>query len=632
MVCVALAGKRSVYTLVRRRRRDKVAMGRILSRMQWRIAIPYTLLIGACLFGLSAYLAAFLSRVQVDALRTRLASEAGLIGEVVLPTLLVAGGDGLSANEATQLRNQVDRLALRTDARITIVDRNGVVLADSAADPARMENHASRPEIAAALAGGNDASSVTRRSATLGENELYVATPIRAGDTFLGVARLAVPLQAVNAAIRQVMLVVAGALVAAIVIAVGLALWIAGFVTGPLRRLTTVADEVARGSPLAVLGMPHEGEIGRLAEAFNQMADQLKAQMLSLAHERDVLASVLTNMADGIVVVSQDGTVMIANEAARRLLDMVEAPEGLSLARAVRDHEICEALDEALAHGTRRTEVRRAGRSARHLRVAAAPLREGGGLLVLRDVTEERRVENLRRDFVANVSHELRTPIAALKALVETLEEGALDDPPAARDFLRRIHVEVDGLAQLVAELLELSRVESGRAQLTLEAVEPDELVRSAAERLQAQAERLGLTLTWDAGDELSPVLADRTRVEHVLLALVHNAIKFTPPGGMVRVAVQPEGAFAHFSVADTGTGIPEEDVPRIFERFYKVDRARAAVGTGLGLAIAKHVVQALGGQIWAESEVDRGTTVHFTLPTATGEPEGQRSSLAARY
>jgi two-component system phosphate regulon sensor histidine kinase PhoR len=241
-------------------------------------------------------------------------------------------------------------------------------------------------------------------------------------------------------------------------------------------------------------------------------------------------------------------------------------------------------------------------------------------------------VENLRRDFVANVSHELRTPIAALKALVETLEDGALDDPPAARDFLRRIHVEVDGLAQLVAELLELSRVESGRAQLKLEAVEPDELVRSAAERLQPQAERVGLTLTWNADPDLTPVLADRARVEHVLLALVHNAIKFTPPGGLIRVEVQSEGAFAHFSVVDTGSGIPAEDVPRIFERFYKVDRARAAVGTGLGLAIAKHVVQALGGRIWADSEVDRGTTVHFTLPTATSDSGGQRASLAARF
>jgi two-component system phosphate regulon sensor histidine kinase PhoR len=608
-------------------------MRQIFSRMHWRIAIPYTLLIGGCLFGLSAYLAAFLSQVQVESLRTRLTAEARLVGEVVLPALITAGGADLNADQAMQLRAQVERLSRRTDARITVVDRRGVVLADSQADPIQMENHAARPEIAAVLAGNREASSITRMSATVGENELYVATPVLAGDTVLGAARLAVPLRAVNAAIRQVLLVVGLALVAATVIAVGLALWIAGYVTGPLRRLTTVADEVARGTPPTALGVSHDGEIGRLAEAFNQMADQLKAQMLSLAHERDVLASVLTNMTDGIVVVGQGGAVIIANEAARRLLDMVEAPEGLSLARAVRDHEICAALDEALAHGTRRTEVRRAGHSARHLRVAAAPLREGtGGLLVLRDVTEERRVENLRRDFVANVSHELRTPIAALKALVETLEEGALDDPPAARDFLRRIHMEVDGLAQLVAELLELSRVESGRAQLKLEAVEPDELVRSAVERLQPQAERVDIRLTWDATDDLAPVLADRARVEHVLLALVHNAIKFTPPGGKIQAAVRSDGAFAHFTVTDTGTGIPEEDLPRIFERFYKVDRARAAVGTGLGLAIAKHVVQALGGEIWAESALDRGTTVHFTLPTAGGETSGQRASLAARF
>jgi two-component system phosphate regulon sensor histidine kinase PhoR len=607
-------------------------MGQVFSRMQWRIALPYTLLIGACLLGLSTYLAALLSQVQVDALRTRLAAESRLVGEGVLPVLLTAGNAALSTEQATLLQAQVQRLARRTDARITIVDRLGTVLADSEADPARMENHANRPEIAAALAGSDDASSI-RTSATLGEGELYVATPILAGDSAVGIARLAVPLDAVNAAIRQILLVVAGALVATTVIAVGLALWIAGRVTGPLRRLTTVADEVARGSTVGVLGVPPDGEIGRLAEAFNQMADQLKAQMLSLAHERDVLASVLTNMADGIVVVSQRGSVVIANEAARRLLDMVEAPEGLSLARAVRDHEICEVLTEALALGSRRTEVRRAVHSARHLRVSAAPLREGaGGLLVLRDVTEERRVENLRRDFVANVSHELRTPIAALKALVETLEDGALDDPPAARDFLRRIHVEVDGLAQLVAELLELSRVESGRAQLKLEAVEPDEMAQSAAERLQPQAERAGLRLTWTASHELTPVLADRTRVEHVLLALVHNAIKFTPPGGEVRVGVEPDGAFAHFTVTDTGAGISQDDLPRIFERFYKVDKARAAIGTGLGLAIAKHVIQALGGRVWADSVVDEGTTVHFTLPTATSEPGGQRGSLAASY
>jgi two-component system, OmpR family, phosphate regulon sensor histidine kinase PhoR len=604
----------------------------MLARMQWRIAIPFTLLIGACLLGLSAYLATLMGQIQLDALRSRLSAEASLVGQVVTPTLLADGSSGLNPDEAAALQAQIRQLAQHADARITIVDSRGVVLADSEADPASMENHATRPEIAAVLR-GSPSSEATRTSATIGQSQMYVAAPITSNDATIGVVRLSVPLDAVNAGLRRVFLIVGAALIATTAIAVGLTLWIAGRVTGPLRQLTSVAGAVARGTQVGTVGLPNEGEIGRLAEAFNQMANQLRLQMLSLAHERDVLASVLTNMADGIVVVDATRTVVIANEAARRLLDMVENPVGLSLARAVRDHEICAALDEALAAGDRRTEVRRAGHSARHLRVAAAPLREsGGGLLVLRDVSQERQVENLRRDFVANVSHELRTPIAALKALAETLEEGALDDPPAARDFLRRIHVEVDGLAQLVEELLELSRVESGRAQLTLEPVSPDDLVRSAAERLQPNAERAGIALTWDADPELPPVLADATRVENVLLALIHNAIKFTPSGGSVRVGVVADGAVARFSVADTGNGIPAEDLPRIFERFYKVDRARAAIGTGLGLAISKHVVQALGGEIWAESEVGRGTTVSFTLPTATASAAGPRASLAARF
>ena len=604
----------------------------MLARMQWRIAIPYMLLIGACLLGLSAYLAALLSQAQLDALRTRLSAEARLVGESVTPILLAGGPAELSPDQAALLQAQVLRLSRRADARITIVNQQGTVLADSQADPATMENHANRPEIAATLRGAGEGEA-SRTSATIGLDQLYVAAPIDPADEVIGVARLSVPLDTVNASIRQMFVIVGLALTATAAIAVGLALWIAGRVTGPLRHLTTVAGEVAKGTQPGALGLPQEGEIGRLAEAFNQMAGQLRAQMHSLARERDVLASVLANMTDGIVVVDAFKTVVIANEAARELLDMVEGPEGLSLARAVRDHEICQALDEALDTGDRRTEVRRAGRSARHLRVAAAPLREsGGGLLVLRDVSQERRVENLRRDFVANVSHELRTPIAALKALVETLEEGALDDPPAARDFLRRIHVEVDGLAQLVSELLELSRVESGRAQLTPEPVSPTKLARSATERLQPQAERAGLSLIRAGDDALPPVLADATRVEHVLLALIHNAIKFTPPGGSVRVGVEADGAFARFTVADTGAGIPPEDLDRIFERFYKVDRARAAAGTGLGLAIAKHVIQALGGRIWAESEIGRGTTVSFTLPTATADRPGPRASLAARF
>ena len=266
--------------------------------------------------------------------------------------------------------------------------------------------------------------------------------------------------------------------------------------------------------------------------------------------------------------------------------------------------------------------------------MAAAPLREqAGGLLVLRDVTEERRVENLRRDFVANVSHELRTPIASLKALVETLEEGALDDPPAARDFLRRIHVEVDGLAQLVEELLELSRVESGRAQLKLEAVEPDELVRSAAERLQPQAERAGIRLDLGRADDLPPVLADRTRVEHVLLALVHNAIKFTPPGGTVAVEVQAgrrvRALLGRGHRDGHPGGGPAADLRAVLQGR---PGPRGRAGPGWAWRSPSTSSRRSAARSGPRARSIAGTTVHFTLPTASGESGGQRASLAARY
>jgi two-component system phosphate regulon sensor histidine kinase PhoR len=224
----------------------------------------------------------------------------------------------------------------------------------------------------------------------------------------------------------------------------------------------------------------------------------------------------------------------------------------------------------------------------------------------------------VRREFVANVSHELRTPLASLKALVETLEEGALDDPPAAREFLAHMHVEVDSLAHLVQELLELSRIESGQVSLRLETVPAGALAEEVERRMRRQAERAGLELTLDVDSSAPPVQADPARVVQVLINLVQNAIKFTPRGGRVEVRVRDATEGVRYEVADTGIGIAAEDLPRLFERFFKVDRSRATGGTGLGLAIAKHVVQLHGGRVWAESPGEgRGATFVFTLPAA---------------
>jgi two-component system phosphate regulon sensor histidine kinase PhoR len=243
-------------------------------------------------------------------------------------------------------------------------------------------------------------------------------------------------------------------------------------------------------------------------------------------------------------------------------------------------------------------------------------------VLVLQDVTELRRAETVRREFVANVSHELRTPVACLKALVETLEDGALEAPEAAREFLDRMQVEVDDLAQLVEELLELSRIESGRVSLDLQPVDIAPMVAAAAERLRPHAERQGLTLTLDLPTGLPTALADPERIHQVITNLVHNAVKFTPPGGRVTVTAEQRDGEVTVHVVDNGVGIPSEALPRLFERFYKVDKARAGGGTGLGLAIAKHLVQVHSGRIWAESAGEgQGARFSFALPAVPSSP-----------
>jgi two-component system phosphate regulon sensor histidine kinase PhoR len=358
------------------------------------------------------------------------------------------------------------------------------------------------------------------------------------------------------------------------------------------------------------------------------MAARLRDLIGTLSTDRARLRAVLAAMADGLLLLDDGERVVLANRAAADLLGLpgevdqgAASEDGRRLIELVHDHELYELVRQALARRQLLSDMVRLGPSGRYLRITATPMPGGGGsaLVLVQDVTEIRRAETIRRDFAANVSHELKTPIASLKALVETLEDGALEDPPAARDFLQRMHVEVDRIAQLVEELLELARIESGRARMTFEPRDAAQMVATAVERLRPQADRAGVTLVVRPGAELPPVRADASRIEGVVVNLVHNAIKFTPAGGRVEAAVdrfELDGRpCVRVAVVDTGAGIPAEDIPRLFERFYKADKSRASSGTGLGLAIVKHVVQAHGGQVGVESEVGVGSTFWFTLP-----------------
>jgi two-component system, OmpR family, phosphate regulon sensor histidine kinase PhoR len=363
---------------------------------------------------------------------------------------------------------------------------------------------------------------------------------------------------------------------------------------------------------------------------------RLTSSMAQMQRDRSDLAALFEHMADGVVVLDAHDRVELANPAAGRLLRRT-ALHGRPLAAAIRDADVLEVVRAARGGTPVRhpVELRTPNGARSWLQVIATALPTEERLLVLlQDVTELRHTETMRRDFVANVSHELKTPVAALKALVETLEAGALNDPECGPDFLRRMHVEVDGLAQLVAELLELARIEAGRLDLDLRTCRVDQLVCDAIERIRPYAARVGVEVALDSLDSELRVNADARQIGQVLSNLLSNAVKFTPPGGSVRVGARDDdGRYAEVWVSDSGVGIAGHELIRVFERFYKSDPSRTSSGTGLGLAICKHVVQAHGGSITAESEgPGTGATFRFTLPAAAPASPSERPTLTTDH
>jgi two-component system phosphate regulon sensor histidine kinase PhoR len=334
-----------------------------------------------------------------------------------------------------------------------------------------------------------------------------------------------------------------------------------------------------------------------------------------LDSERSRLATVLDQITDGVLIADAHGLIQFANPASGRLFQFAN-PVSHSIVEVVRNHQLVEAWRRCQQTGQMQSESVELPTRHQFLQLVVIPDQHtSGSLLLVQDLTRLRRLETVRRDFVSNLSHELRTPLASLRALAETLQDGALDDPPAARRFVDQIQIEVDALTQMVNELLELSKIESGRFSLDRSPVAACDLLDSASQRMQLQAERADLTLRVECADDLPNVQIDSQRLEQVVVNLIHNAVKFTRPGGEIVLSAEAGIGEVRFAVRDTGVGIPAEDIPRIFERFYRVDKSRTGSGTGLGLSIAKHIVEAHQGKIWAESLEGKGSTFYFTIP-----------------
>jgi two-component system phosphate regulon sensor histidine kinase PhoR len=619
------------------------------SRMFWRLFLTYGLLLLSAIVGLGLLLTSqfegyYLRQTEEDLHRCVV-----LVNEDVRDWQI---------DRPAQLQEQIQTLGRKIATRITVIDEGGRVLADSDEDPAQMENHLSRPEIQEALAAGESGvGSSTRFSRTLGEEMMYKAKYQGPGTGRKGrFVRVALPLAGIQHQIQGLHhLVLSGATVTG-GLAMLLAFLLARRMTRPLQELTRGAERIAAGQYGQKVYFLRQDEIGTLARTFNHMSERLATQFAQLEEDRQQLRTILSSMVEGVVALDAGQRILFANERAAQLLGIQTATAvGRRLWEAVRQRGLQDLVRRALlepepSHGelTQEGGLRSLTVQAARLPGSAPAAPPRGLVLVLHDNTELRRLERLRHDFVANVSHELKTPLSVIKACVETLLDGAVDDPDHRGPFLERIDEQANRLHALILDLLSLARIESGEELYEFRAVPLGTLVAECVERHRARAEARRQVLeavppesdkvTEKLGDQvtetsvqpatlspchlvtLSPITAwvDEEALSQILDNLVDNALKYTPEGGRVWVRWRSEDGLVCLEVQDTGIGIPEHDLPRIFERFYRVDKARSRElgGTGLGLAIVKHLVQAMHGTVRATSRLGQGTTFEVCLPS----------------
>lgn len=499
------------------------------------------------------------------------------------------------------LQGRVVDLGRGLGLRITVIRRDGVVLADSQSDPGELENHGGRPEVRAALAGGVGVDS--RLSESVGRPFRYVAL-LEEGR----VVRVAMPLRAVQDRLGRVRaLIVGGASIAAI-LGVAVVYLVARRLTRPLGTMSEAVSRMSAGDLEVRIPAGSTAELALLGETLEQLAADLGRRIEQIQGDRQMRDSILSVMDEGVILLEGDD-VQYANPAARRLLGGAPAE-----VRGLAPHALRRLIEEVRASGeVQRQEIETAS-PPRTVQAAAVPVMgRDRVLLVLRDVTEQRRVEAMRRDFVADASHELKTPAASIQVAAETVRDVVADDPAAARRFAEQLHRDALRLSRIVSDLLDLSRLEGERPKAAPRSL--DRIAREEVDRLEDRARGADVEL----GADLAParVLGDEEGLRLLVRNLLDNAIQYTPAGGRVRLSLRGVDGRIELSVADTGVGIPRRDIPRIFERFYRVDRARSrdTGGTGLGLAIARHVVEQHGGRISVESELGRGSTFRVELP-----------------
>ncbi|MFI5322626.1 MAG: two-component system histidine kinase PnpS [Thermodesulfobacteriota bacterium] len=551
-------------------------------------------------------------------IKERLLSSANLVSDVLKRPI----EDGIPG----EIQSAVNGLSEKSGERITVIATNGTVLADSSSNPAKMENHSNRPEIKQALS--KDLGTSSRYSKTLQKEMFYVAVPYRDGSGEVkAVIRTSLPLSTLENAshpMEKKMIYLGAALTIAALL---LSLALSKTITQSLRGIMNVADELAKGNlNVSIPVSDRKNEISTISSALNRMAQKLNELFKQLSKEKNQVEAVLSAMSEGVMVVSHEGSVITTNNALKKMFKLKEDPTRKQYWEILRNRELTKLVESVLKNCRPESrEIFYLYPDEKYYLVNVIPLDSPDEelIVVMFDITDFKRLEKIKADFIANVSHELRTPLTAIKGYTETLEEEAYETPDEQKHFLGIIKRHTDRLINIVSDLLVLSEVESRDAlskensSNDLEEININEVIKSSLETLRSKAAEKELEVSFDTNNDVYKVKANRFLLEQMYINLIDNAVKYTPENGKISIKVSNSYSQVLTEIADTGIGIPKEHLPRIFERFYRVDktRSRNLGGTGLGLSIVKHIVIMHGGEIEVQSEEGMGSKFSISIP-----------------
>lgn len=581
-------------------------------RLLWHLYPTYLLITLVSVSALSWYAVRSLKQFYLEERTRELESRATLMRDLLLAEV--------EPGAPEDIESLVKRLGQEPEFRLTVIDMDGEVLADSEDDADTMDLHSGRPEIIDALAEGRG--TAIRYSHTIEQEMMYVAIAARSPDGRDFIVRASTPTRVVESALRTAITRIAIGGLGVAVLATALCLFVAWRITAPIEEMKRGADRFARGEFDARLSVPASAELGSLAEAMNRMAQQLDERIRTVVSQRNEHEALLGSMVEGVLAVDREERLLSMNAAAERVLGVSETEaRGRSIQEAVRNVDLQKLVARTLQSDTSlEGELVIRGDNLRYLQAHGSPLRDAGGrsigaVIVLNDITRIRRLETLRSDFVANVSHELKTPITSIKGFVETLLEDRTEDPEETRRFLQIIAKHADRLTSIIDDLLSLSRIEqeADRAEIPLESGEVEPVVESAVQLCEPRAgfKQIALVQRYEPGLRAR---INGALLEQAVINLVDNAIKYSASGSTVEIETHGKNGEVVIEVTDRGVGIAREHLPRLFERFYRVDKARSRKqgGTGLGLSIVKHIIQAHGGRVSVQSRPGKGS--RFTI------------------